>query len=295
MLAIVIPYFKIEFFEETLSSLSKQNDKRFRVYIGDDNSTNSPKKLLTKHHFNFTYKKFENNLGGVSLVKQWERCLDMVDNEEWIMILGDDDVLGDNVVAEFYKNIESVKLKGIKVIRYATYKIDEIGDEISVIYNHPIIETSIDFIFRQSRSSLSEYIFKKEQIEKIKFKDFPLAWYSDVLAVLEFSDFKNVYSINEANVLVRMSSLNISGDKTKQEVKSISRSLYYSYLLKNKNNYFTKNQKMVLLNMLEKTYINSKKNIFILFRVLYVHIVAFKLKYVISFFKNVVISFINKQ
>lgn len=38
MLAIVIPYYKLTFFEETLQSLANQSDKRFKVYIGDDAS-----------------------------------------------------------------------------------------------------------------------------------------------------------------------------------------------------------------------------------------------------------------
>ena len=46
MLAIVIPYYKIIFFEKTLESLAQQTDKRFRVYIGDDASPDSPEKLF---------------------------------------------------------------------------------------------------------------------------------------------------------------------------------------------------------------------------------------------------------
>ena len=77
MLAIVIPYFKINFFEKTLASLAQQTDKRFHVYIGDDASPNAPDELLKKYEgqFNYTYKRFNDNLGGISLVKQWERCI----------------------------------------------------------------------------------------------------------------------------------------------------------------------------------------------------------------------------
>lgn len=42
MLAIVIPYYKINYFEETLKSLSNQTDKKFKVYIGNDASENDP-------------------------------------------------------------------------------------------------------------------------------------------------------------------------------------------------------------------------------------------------------------
>ena len=91
MLAIVIPYYKLTFFEATLQSLADQTDKRFMVYIGDDASLESPDDLLEKYQqkFDFEYYRFEENLGGTSLVKQWERCIAMTKDEEWVMILGD--------------------------------------------------------------------------------------------------------------------------------------------------------------------------------------------------------------
>jgi glycosyltransferase involved in cell wall biosynthesis len=46
MLAIIIPYYKLTFFDATLESLANQNDNRFTVYIGDDNSTESPLAVL---------------------------------------------------------------------------------------------------------------------------------------------------------------------------------------------------------------------------------------------------------
>ena len=123
MLAIVIPYYKHTFFEKTLQSLSKQTDKRFKVYIGDDASPENPTALLEKYQgqFNFVYHRFETNLGGTSLAKQWERCIGLSNNEEWIMVLGDDDILGHTVVESFYKNQEIFYQK-TNVIRFATKK-----------------------------------------------------------------------------------------------------------------------------------------------------------------------------
>ena len=109
MLSIIIPFYKIAFFDTTMQSLANQSNKNFNVFIGDDASPDSPEKLLEKYQgkFNFTYKKFNDNLGSISLVKQWERCIDMMKDEEWFMILGDDDVLGEKVVEEFYKKNSS--------------------------------------------------------------------------------------------------------------------------------------------------------------------------------------------
>ena len=296
MIAIVIPYYKLTFFKDTLQSLADQTNKNFKLYIGNDASPECPEALLEKYKgkFDFTYKKFESNLGGVSLVKQWERCLEMVEEEDWIMILGDDDVLGENVVDEFYKNIKEIEIQNINVVRYATHKKNKKNDITSILYQHPVIEKSTDFIFRSSRSSLSEYIFKKEQISKVKFKEFPLAWYSDILAVLEFSNFKNVYSINNAIVYVRISDLSISGQQNNKEDKINARFNYYYYLLKNKNVFFSKTQSILLLNMLNKTYINNKKNLFFLIKALYIHLSVFYLFNIIHFFRDIIKS-INAQ
>ena len=110
MLAIVIPYYKINFFGATLESLANQTNKQFKVYIGDDASLDNPKELLDKYQdqFNFVYQKFEENLGGISLVQQWNRCIALSSNEDWIIILGDDDVLESNCVESFYSNLKEI-------------------------------------------------------------------------------------------------------------------------------------------------------------------------------------------
>ena len=78
---------------------------------------------------------------------------------------------------------------------------------------------------------MSEYIFNKEQLEDIGFKDFPLGWYSDVLAVLEFSDFRELYTINEALVYIRISDLSISGSQRDLVLKSKSTLLSMLFIL----------------------------------------------------------------
>jgi hypothetical protein len=262
MLAIVIPYYKITFFEETLKSIARQSDKRFKVYIGNDASSENPNDLLEKYigQFDFVYYHFETNIGGVSLVKQWNRCLGMIEGEEWVMFLGDDDLLEENVVSEFYSNLNEINF-ATNVVRYSTCKIDSVGSLISPQYIHPKIEYSIDFFFRNVRSSLSEYIFRKTKIREIGFKDFPLAWQSDVLAVLEFSDFKNVYSINDAKVFIRITDLSISGKQDNLKLKYKAVFDFYYYLITYRLNYFNSAQKDKLYTQINKSYLNDKKNI----------------------------------
>ena len=268
MLAIVIPYYKLTFFESTLISLVGQTDKRFNVYIGDDDSPENPYVLLKKYQsiLNFVYQKFESNMGGIALVKQWERCVGMVADEKWIMILGDDDTIGNNCVASFYKHIAEVELKKINVIRYATIVIDQNDAKLTGIHKHPIIEKSSDFLIRKfkggTRSSLSEYVFRKSVMKSVGFMNLPLAWHADLLAMLEFSNFDAIYTINCAVVNFRISGLNITSKNDNLVQKNIASFQFYYYLLKDRSEFFDTDQKNILYKRLEKTFLDNKKNLY---------------------------------
>ena len=267
MLAIVIPYYKLTFFEAVLQSLAIQTDQRFKVYIGDDASPEDSSKLLKKYQgkFDFIYHRFEENLGGIALTQQWERCIAMTGDEQWIMILGDDDVLQENCVASFYANLSEINANDCKVVRFATQVINQDNKLISDIFYHPKIENSVEFVMRKlkghTRSSLSEYIFDKNKLITTQFRDFPLAWYSDLLGVLEFSDFKNIFTINEALVYFRLSGQNISSKNDNLVNKNIATYAFYYYLIDKKSRYFNALQKHFLLHKLEKVFLDNKRNV----------------------------------
>ena len=299
-LAIVVPYFKLTFFEATLESLANQTDKRFKVYIGDDASPENPSSLLEKYKesINFKYKRFNNNIGSISLVKQWERCMTMVQEEEWIMILCDDDVLGESVVAEFYASVNEVNQQDINVIRYATQVINQYSEVISEIYQHPKLEKSIEFLFRKikggTRSSLSEFVFRKRVLQEIKFKDFHLAWYSDYLAVLECTFFEYIYTINNALVFFRLSDINITAKKDDMLEKNIATFNYYYYLLNNKGPLFDAKQTEILLFRLEKTFQDNKKNTSFWFLFTKLYISKLYIKKYFNFIIKIVTGYIKK-
>lgn len=275
MLAIVIPYYKLTFFEETLQSLAGQTDQRFTVYIGDDASPENPIDLLEKFKgkFNFVYHRFENNIGGSSLVKQWERCISLTKDETWIMILGDDDYLTDNVVEQFYVHYSLFNTK-TNLVRYASRTIVQKHNFKGNISYNPEWEIAADAYFRKflklTRSSLSEYVFFKSSYEKFHFHDYPLAWNSDDRAWLDFSEDKPIYSINNSLVCVRLSDLNITGKKDNLVLKSKSLLEFYSFLIQKKSKYFKKHQRIKILSKYQQELqsiqsINIKKWLFLFY------------------------------
>lgn len=266
MLAIVIPFYKLSYFEETLNSLKEQTCKRFRVYIGNDNSPEDPLPLIDnfRSEIDLSYKKFLNNLGGNSLTKQWDRCIDLIEDEEWIMILGDDDFLSDNYVEEFYNSLREIEDLEMNLVRYASQVVWEDTGEKSKIFSHPKCEKSTDFFCRKfissnTRSSLSEYIFKKETYLKYGFKDLPLGWGADNIAWLEFSEFGNVFSINEALAFIRMSSKNLSRSGFEENLKTKAKLEYFSYLINHHLDEFKPHQRLAILNKWEILVYKEKK------------------------------------
>lgn len=267
MLAIVIPFYKLTFFNEVLTSLARQTNGNFRVYVGNDASPEDPEKLLNQFssELSITYKKFDRNLGSISLTKQWNRCLNLVQDEDWIMLLGDDDYISENYIEEFYKQIEEVEKLNIKVVRFASRVIVETNDEkeVSKTFFHPQIEDATDSFCRKflgsSRGSLSEFIFAKNAYLKHKFRNFPLGWGSDNYAWLDFSEFGKIFTINTAVAFIRISSINISRPGYKEEVKHKAKCFYLTTLIRNDLRKFKRFQRVPLLLYYEKEIYRSRE------------------------------------
>lgn len=200
-LAIVIPYYKLTYFEATLESLANQTNKNFSLYIGNDNSPEDPQNLIDKYSDIITsYIKFDTNLGGEFLTRQWERCIDtMVNDEEWIMLLCDDDLLSENYVNRFYEHLNEIIDKGFSLVKYNCKVINTNGKIVQGPYSYNQIEDSSLFFkklfFNESFSTLSENIFRKDKYNKYKFQEIELAFGSDAIAVLEFSEFSEIFMI----------------------------------------------------------------------------------------------------
>lgn len=282
MLAIIIPYYKLTFFEETLQSLANQTDKRFKVYIGDDASLENPTSLLEKYQskFEFIYHRFETNLGSISLTKQWVRCIDLTADEEWIMVLGDDDRLGENVVEEFYKQYPLFEKKS-NVVRFATIVENEHNEAISNKFEHPVWEDATDSYYRRytgkTRSSLSEYVFKRTAYLKCRFQHFPLGWHSDDYAWLEFSAEKPIFTINNSVVFIRISDDSISGKTNNQLLKNQATIHFLRKMITKKLKFYNAEQQLKLLLDFE-VFVKGNRKLYLneWFIVIYSYIKLFK-------------------
>lgn len=217
-LAIVIPAYKIDFFEETLKSLSNQTCKDFTVYVGDDCSPSDFGSLIEeyKDRLDIRYTKFKTNLGSKDLVAQWTRCIELTEGEPWLWLFSDDDVMGERCVESFYKVVKSNYIYDLY-----HFDIDAIDDSGKVIFEcrrFPDVLSSLDFYKKKEKDDIDcfvvEYIFSRNVYEETGgFQNFELAWGADIATWVKFSHNKGIKNIPGAHVYWRKSNINITPNR----------------------------------------------------------------------------------
>ena len=110
-LAIIIPAYKATFLSAALESIAAQICKDFTLYVGDDCSPEPIGDIVEQYRdrIELVYLRFNTNLGGKDLVAQWERCIAMSQDEPYIWLFSDDDVMEPSCVELLLKTIEDTK------------------------------------------------------------------------------------------------------------------------------------------------------------------------------------------
>ncbi|MFV0146854.1 glycosyltransferase [Empedobacter falsenii] len=240
-LAIIIPYYKIGHFEDTIKSVVSQIDKRFTLYIGNDASPDNPLPIITKYlkGQDYHYFNYKENLGGQNLAMQWERILENV-TEDWFQVLGDDDMIAENFVEEFY-NILHVLPHHINLIRVNNlYFNDELKTVREGLRYKKIATTNNllrDKIYYKTASTLSENIFRKSAFDLVGFRYYPVAWHTDDMIILEISKFGDFYYSEKTSVKIYNGQLNLSSSNNNILEKFNASQEFLIDLLLNYNSY----------------------------------------------------------
>lgn len=223
-LAIVIPAYKPDYLSGTLESICAQSRKDFRLYVADDASPHDILSVVKQFEdrIAITYHRFENNLGGTDLVKHWERCVDLAEDEEWIWLFSDDDVMEPDCVKAFLEADKS----GGDVFRFDLTIIDGTGKVIRSCNDYPRVLSPEEFYrklyLHEIDARMPEFIFRKSTLSKYGFVDFDLAWRSDNATVMLNSQDHGIHTVSGENARVqwRASQANISSFEALRERKN---------------------------------------------------------------------------
>jgi len=242
-LAIIVPYYKIEHFSELLEALKNQTDQNFNVYIGDDCSPRNPREIIDGfiNDLNITYRRFDENLGGKDLVAEWNRCLGLIADEEWVWMLPDDDLPSENAVEVFYENLACHSEKNVKVFRLPLNLMDDEGEIFfRAKRKERLLENNYDFYMEilqgERASSLGDYIYHRQSfVAAGGFVNFPKAWLSDHATVIRAAAGGFIYYLESAALNFRVSGQNISSDFSDGLEKIKSRILFAEWLKDNEH------------------------------------------------------------
>jgi len=240
-LAIVIPAYKGIFFNQTLESLARQTCKDFVVYIGDDASPENLETLTDsyKSKMSLVYKRFESNLGESDLVAHWKRCVDLVQNEEWIWFFSDDDVASPDCVEGFF---ETLKFYGDRTLEDKVFRftLNITDKDLNLIHKYMTPEIfSVEyflenyFVSHTFTNRAVEFVFSKSLYNKIGgFVNFPLAWGSDLATFLKLGHDNGFVTIHKGEVYWRSSDNNISSnnDSNIAKLKQIAYNQRYLWI-----------------------------------------------------------------
>lgn len=215
-IAVVIPAYRSTYLHKALYSLALQTNKNFIVYVGDDCSPENIKSVTDtfSEEMEIVFHRFEDNLGGKDLVGQWERCVGLVQDEEWLWIFSDDDEAEPQCVEFFYKALETTK-EYYDVYRFNTIVIDAQSEVLAETPLSPlqqnVLELAENILLLKTGNSMPDHIFNFSRYKELGgFIHTRFAQAADWASSINFAYTKGLYTIAGPRVRWRLSGQNLS-------------------------------------------------------------------------------------
>jgi glycosyltransferase involved in cell wall biosynthesis len=235
---IAIPAYKTIYFEECLKSVLCQDYPYFELIILNDCSPNPVDEIV--HRFRddrIRYYKNEAHAGGLNLVLNWNKCVQLA-NEEFIIIMGDDDLMEPGYLSEFSRMIE--KYPDYDIYHCRTKIIDEDGSILEVTPKCTEVESVYDQIWQRMICNrpqyITDFVYRKEKLlERGGFYFLPYAWGSDDISGYLVSGTKGIVNSNNAVFQYRRSRFTITNnDDTPKKIEATCglESWFHDFLMK---------------------------------------------------------------
>lgn len=213
-LDIVIPAYKGRFLGELLKSLCAQTSSNFRVIVCDDASPDPIGEICKPFQgkLDLRYVRFDDNLGRSDLAAQWNRSI-MCSNANWIMMPGDDDVIGPNCVAAFHEALRTHP-DSADVFSFPVRIIDQDGTVLGE--TEPVdVKNAEEYFEHYTRGTIRPmpvgFIFSRHIFDVFEgFVSFDSGIYSDTATIGQFCSQRGIKAIESAYACWRQSEVNIS-------------------------------------------------------------------------------------
>lgn len=211
--SICIPAYKSKYLRDCIQSILQQSLDNLELIILNDCSPEPIEEIITKFDDpRISYLKNPSNVGSYHLVENWNKCLSLAQGE-YIVIMGDDDLLEPDYLEEFSKLIATYP--DLDVYHCRSKIIDDDGHTVMLTPACPAYESVYDAIWhrlRQYRSNyISDYMYRTSTLkERGGFYFLPLAWGSDDITSFIASADKGIAHSNKPVFNYRSNRLSIT-------------------------------------------------------------------------------------
>ncbi|AWW29639.1 glycosyltransferase family 2 protein [Echinicola strongylocentroti] len=233
--SICIPAYKSQHLKECIDSILNQTLAEFELIVLNDCSPEPVEEIVSQFDDKrIQYHRNKKNVGALDLVHNWNKCLSMASGE-FIVIMGDDDLLEPDYLEEFSSLISTYP--ELDVYHCRSKIIDEKGIPHLLTPACPAYEDVYDSIWHrlnQYRSNyISDYMYRTSALRaQGGFHYLPLAWGADDITAFIASAEKGIAHSNRPVFQYRSHGLSISSTTTNGLAKLEADSRYAAWLKK---------------------------------------------------------------
>lgn len=221
--SITIPAYKATFFRECIESVLNQSYKDYEVIILNDYSPENIKDIVEeckklKNGDKIRYYENDKNVGAIDIVDNWNKLLELA-NGEYIICMGDDDLLTPNCLDE-YNNLIS-DYPGLSIYHARTKIIDEKSKFLNIQEERPEYESVYSMIWHRTFCNriqfIGDYLFDIKSLRKDGgFYKLPLAWESDCITSYIAASHNGIANTSKITFLYRGSRYSITNSSNWQ-------------------------------------------------------------------------------
>lgn len=240
LVSFLLPAYKIQHLGESIESILSQSFTNFELVIVNDCSPDDIDGIVEKYQDErIRYYKNEKNIGGESLVNQWNYCLSLAQGE-WTVMASDDDLYHPDYLQEMINLSKEYPFNDI--FHCNMFQIDNEGNITElcaqVCEHETWLQNAYYRLTYKRTEALQDYFFRTEALIKIGgFIFFPFATFSDITTAITIAGSKGIICSSRYLFKWRNNGLNISSNPNTCKKRILSCEKMYEWIM----NYYIKN------------------------------------------------------
>lgn len=211
--SILIPAYKQKYLYEAVKSCLMQTYENLELIIVDDASPENLRAVVEEFHDSrIKYYRNNSNFGAINVVDNWNKCLSYAQGD-YVICMGDDDILLPNCLEEYSKLIK--KFSNIGLLHGWTEIINEKSIPTKITCKRCEYESVYSLIWHRlnvySYQYIGDFCFKRDLLIKDNgFLKLPLAWGSDDISSFIAASHNGVANTQSVVFQYRVNSMTIS-------------------------------------------------------------------------------------